>query len=759
MSSCLHRLLLFRLRTSSPSFLPKQRLRSELNQLQRLSGVRSFSRNVSRSNTAGANEVYNDSARRPWPLGSVSDAKAQIPENVHDISPLSDPSYQVQFHPSHQVRSPYNSRIWHYQVGWLDYTRYTQEGRRFVTRRFVSHEMLAKDRSIKEKSLSKKSSDVIEWRKACRKIYDRRSQGVGLQLDANDLDLGGDPTLLEPLKRGRMEDFRCKWSALEKHQKADLWPRFSLWLLSYSPGLVPSFLKSTCGDKYKPVFVMVSDCIYHLIHFFPHLADQTLITECLRPQHWPVLVLPQQPVRWYILKAEHNNVKFAFKLAFKRRVHMESATILCFMKRFTDFGDVENALEAFRLFRKMSNSKVSLKSGPALRHCCKLLTLDSIVDNEGGRNFRILPRLLQLGAIPNRELMNVVLSNAFKSGDSQVAQEIVNYMREQKLEPDAYTYLALLTDAVRVGDHDHLSRLLQEIEVREEVRRNPWILSKILHSHLLSIGKGNNFEGNANEIFYSMLAMYNRLHDITPLKELSIVPPHYMPSVESEGQSPNVVALYIMIATYLRCPQNIVNRESVYSRFRQLVLQNHPSIAPLAATDHTYNEFLVAFRADFRGLRPAVRLVEDMLHSSSFKAEEKHQKNEIEHVPPTARTWAILLSCFVFNKQALAAEKVRAMMARYGVRYNIDVWNMIINNYANTNDIHALARSIKQMERDGIVADNYTLNPLRFLRDPERLWVALDELDRASDEYYHVKRSQEVGMEEEEEDYDDLAFA
>jgi hypothetical protein len=228
-----------------------------------------------------------------------------------------------------------------------------------------------------------------------------------------------------------------------------------------------------------------------------------------------------------------------------------------------------------------------------------------------------------------------------------------------------------------------------------------------------------------------MLDLYNQLHDITPLKELSIIPHHYTPPAGSSNSAPSVVALYIMIATYLRCVQNIAVAQRVYDRFQSLALEGHKIIAPLAATDHTYNEFLVAFRCNPRGLRPSVRLVEDMLHAASKDGPAKN--SAAEHALPSVRTWTFLMSAFVFNKQALAADKVRAMMSKHGVKYSSSTWNMIINNYANSQNIPALAESIKQMEREGFTMNEHTVKSLRYLRDPERLWVAIDELDEAPD--------------------------
>lgn len=170
----------------------------------------------------------------------------------------------------------------------------------------------------------------------------------------------------------------------------------------------------------------------------------------------------------------------------------------------------------------------------------------------------------------------------------------------------------------------------------------------------------------------------------------------------------------------------------MYDRFRELVQQGHPSIAPLVETDHVYNEFLIAFRKSSRGLRSSIRLVEDMLDASAMPKETTAAK-PLNHIMPTPRTWTILLSAFNYSRQPDAAEKVKEMMAKHDVEYNQVTWNTIINGFANAQDIPETASAIKKMEKEGFAIDHYTMKSLRYLRDPERLWVAIEEMDESLD--------------------------
>ncbi|KAG2414087.1 hypothetical protein HFD88_003278 [Aspergillus terreus] len=615
-------------------------------------------------------------------------------------------------------------------------------GEKTPKQRLVSEEAIELEKSIRAKSLFYDGNEVRSWRVGCTELYKAKYYGRKAREELVPSKLTREDTkLLEKINADCLGEFREAWEALDKNAKAGHWKRLSLWLLQHSPEKALEFLLVTSQSPDKPVFLMVSDCLLYLEAFLSqevkgkkvgsHTYDSVIET-CLDPHTWPVLFLPQKGVRLYLKKAKRASVYHAYKLAYQRRAHLKAETFLCFMRRFIEFRDIDSAIKVLERLQRLRQHEFSLNSDGVMRHCCKLLLLDSVVDGPNGRNFRILPRLLELGVRPDRDMMNVVLSNAFKTGDPQLGLDMLDFMTSQGLEPDSYTYLTLLSDAVSRGDRERVQSLVQEIKSRGDLQKNPWIASKMFHAHFVFTAKHADSDADLNSIFYSMLDMYNQLHDITPLKELSIIPPEYTPPPGGGDLPPSPVALYLMIATYLRCQKRIFHAQRIYSKYRSLVLSGHETIAPLAATDHTYNEFLVAFRNDPRGLRPSVRLVEDMLQSAT-EASTEGQETAITPAKPTVRTWTLLLSAFVFNRQPLAAEKVREMMAKHGVEYNMVTWNTIINGYANAQNIPEVANTIKAMEDQGFSIDAYTMKCLRYLRDPERLWVAVEELDKSSE--------------------------
>ena len=593
---------------------------------------------------------------------------------------------------------------------------------------------------IGSNSLYSRGLGLRQWRAAFKEIYTAKRYEREIQ-NTRVIPALGDSgkELLEKARSDCFGSFREAWQALHRTDKALHWQRLAIWLMQNDLKSFPEFLIVTTSCKEKPNFTIVFDCFRYLDnHYYADwLKDwrsgdytyQSLIEECLDPRDWPIVSVNQKGPRLFIRRAGHEAVSSALRLVKERCTQINPETALCFMWRFTELGDVDRALESLKFIAHNKDNGLNMNSDEVMRHCCKLLTLDTVKDDgANGRNFRILPQLLKIGVRPDRDMMNVVLSNAYKTGDPQLGTDILEFMKNHDHTFDSYTYNTLLGDAVSRGERARVDSLIHEIAKEEDLRTNPYLTSKIFHSHYIFTTKHMDEEADPSSVFYAMLDMYNQLHDITPLKELLIIPPHYTPG-EGSKLPPSPIALYIMIATYFRCQKRFSNVQRIYTQFRHLVAQGHPLISPLATTDHTYNEFLIALRDNPRGLRSCVRLVEDMLHSSSSKSKVG---KSIDHVKPSMRTWTILLSAFTFNRQPRAAQKIKEMMAKHNVKYNAVTWNVIINGYANAQNIPQTAASIKAMEQQGFAIDPYTMRSLRYLRDPERLWVAMDELDEAA---------------------------
>ncbi|PLB44015.1 pentatricopeptide repeat protein [Aspergillus steynii IBT 23096] len=553
-----------------------------------------------------------------------------------------------------------------------------------------------------------------------------------------------DRELYEKLSVEGQKGFRPVWESLPKAEKSDHWPHLSLYLLHTAPDLAWEFLYVTCQSEDRPVLKKVFKYLDFLSkHYSSKIRNQPLrgisfddmVKVCLDPEFWPVVYGPQRAMRLYICRATEEELRRAYALVLERETNVKPGTWLCFLNRFLHYGDSETALEALsRLPERDLQGRTEHEEGVRF-HCAKLLKQDFVRDEADGRNFVILPRLLKMGIRPSMEMMNIVLHNAFKTGDSQLGHDVFKYMKTQNMS-DEYTYITLLRDAVARRDSDRVRELSDEIQLRPDLSQSPYITSKLMHAHYIFIVKPSvkNPDAVPSVVFHSLLDMYNRLFDLQPLRDLAILPPQYVPAVPGANNPPPAVALFLIVSAYIRCQTKISIVHRVQTKFRSLVWEGHPTIAPMGATDHIYNEFLAFFRRHPLGLRPAVRLVEDMQQTwEEFERRPRDgapDKSAITPAKPTIWTWNILLSTFVFKRQPYAVERVLKMMAKYGVQFDSVTWNTLLGNHVAKQDIKAAARIMKSMEEDGVAFDRHTMKTVGYFRDPERLWRAVRALDK-----------------------------
>lgn len=547
--------------------------------------------------------------------------------------------------------------------------------------------------------------------------------------------------LLDAIRTDCHGSFRERWKEMTAKTRAQVWQQLALWLLEHEPTQIPGFLLVSLQDGQRPDMMMVTDCLKYIDRFYyndwlrdwrdDHHNYQSLIDTCLSPITWPVLNLSQKSVHFFLKRASFAGIKKAFVMTKHRQHRLAPSILLSFMYRFIEHRNVGLALAALDRLVALQSRKYTLDSQGVRWHCSKLLLLDTVEETAEGRNFRILPSLLQMGVLPDQTMMNIVLSNAFKTGDSRIGMDMLQFMKNFDHQLDHYTYLALISEALVRGDRARVNALIVEIESKEEILRNPYITSKLVYAHYVFNAKGLDADEDPQRAFYVMLDSYTRFHDITPLRLLGIVPPTYIPREGSFNITPVPSTLFTMLATYVRCDRSLADVERVYAQFRALMMEGHPTFTALVRTDHFYNEFLRVLRGNPHGVQFCVQVVRDMLEAAG-RPMYRLTRGHVTHVAPTIRTWTLLLSNFIYSGHTNAGERIQEMMARYNVKYDQTLWNVVISGYATSQQVPQIAATIKAMEQAGFTIDIYTLRHLRYLRNPDQLRLALEELDRQS---------------------------
>ncbi|KAJ5151861.1 hypothetical protein N7492_010156 [Penicillium capsulatum] len=545
--------------------------------------------------------------------------------------------------------------------------------------------------------------------------------------------------LLEMVRDDCYGSFQQKWQNMSRISRSEAWQPLAIWLLKHDPKHALGFLLVTARDAQRPNMVMVADCLRYIDTFYykdwardwrhGEHTYQSLIENCLHPLTWPVLHLSQKAVHLFVKRSGRLALAQAFEMTKHRGSPLKPETILAFMSRFVYQRNVDLALAALDRLLALRNPGFTLETESVRRHCCKLLTLDAVEEHAEGRNFRVLPRLLELGIRPDQTMMNIVLSNAYKTGDAQLGTDMLQFMKSYGHKLDGYTYSILLSEALKRGDRARVNSLIVEIESNEGFLQNPHITSKLVYAHYIFNVKNLDVDADPERAFHILLDSYCRYHDITTLQQLGIVPPNYSPREGKSNIAPIPSALFTMLATYLRCNIRFLDVHRVYNRFLELVRQGNPAFTGLVETDHFYNEFLRALRTNPRGLQLCVQMVKDMLHPPPGLVDQ-HTGRAINHVKPTIRTWTLLLSAFIYSRNVNSSERIKEMMRNHGIEYDHTVWNVIISGYASSQQVPKTATTIKAMEKAGYSIDAYTMKSLRFLRNPDQLGVSIDELDQ-----------------------------
>ncbi|OAX83863.1 hypothetical protein ACJ72_01765 [Emergomyces africanus] len=620
--------------------------------------------------------------------------------------------------------------------------------RRHLNRRQHSNEFVVRSRCLYVKTLIHP-----DWNENFGIVFSHKVRGEDMTSVWDKLKLeheeealswltGVDWTAEDPTHLSR------QWSGLTRHQKETLWPPITLWLLLNSPRAALAFLLAT--DIFPtPPFSMVAKCFLYLDAFYYEELTQDkrskqyyqeAFNTCLNPSKWPVLKTYERGIRLFLKRATSHDVNNALSTILDRGIYVGFETATYLMDLFTKQHDISRALDSLRLVRANFDYHRLLSDPRVLYRCCKLLTLDYVIEQNGERKFRILPEILKMGVPLNQPMLNIIYRNALKHNVPTSVPHVLHEMGEKGIPPDSYTYISLLDDALSRRDLQHLDVIIREISSQDTLKTNPFITSKMLHI-FYSLDRVNPDEGwGDTDVFDRMLHIYRAAHDIQPLVDLGIyrVDKFALEEREKSGKPPpSSHSLVIMIAAFLRMQDARQIVDNVFDRFLYLRDQGHESFGPLAESDYIYNVFLQEFSRRRSGrLQNCVRVLDKMLQPLPPTAILRSQNNRpLEQAKPTVQTWTILLAAFLSDRRPNAVGKVRSMMQEQGLKFNDVTWNVAVSGFAKMQMVDAAADAVNTMMKEGWTLDEYTLNSMQWIHDRHRLLALVDNVDARFDDH------------------------
>ena len=518
------------------------------------------------------------------------------------------------------------------------------------------------------------------------------------------------------------------WKNIRLSRRETRWHETMIWALLKSPERALKLLDaSVTTPTLRPARHVVEDCINYLSMFYLQGKDSpdplkidTLVRIICNFAEASVIrspsasAMPQHAIFLLLQHCDNDQALFLFETLRRRDAVIHENTLLHFLDRFVDMGEISLSLE---ILQNLVTSGIDVTSDKIQSACVRFLRFPFQVDNRYNIQSSVLAAILEIGIRPKISMYNAIILNTIQAGDYQTAWQMYEMARENSLEPDAITYSTMLKGAKLNQDPEIIDRIIRDAEGDGSLPRDERLIRDVLNA-VLAV-KLSKFRWR---IFTALLPTYTRYRDIRPLQELGMVPSDFELSetqIQVPPPSPRTVGL--MVLAYIRQHHDSDILLGLYMRYHSLIQEQHPIIAPLAETDHIANAFILALSQKSQSLGSCTLVIKHMLQSQEAVAGTKLVKAAI----PTVQTWSILIAAYFRHGQKLAAEKVLRMMAARGLQPNNVTWNILVSGYSQMQDIDNAVGAIQQMEISGFKADSRTLEGLGRLRDRDRVLEAL----------------------------------
>lgn len=513
------------------------------------------------------------------------------------------------------------------------------------------------------------------------------------------------------------------WQSMHPRVVGRHWRNYMLWALQHSPEAALKSLDIAISYSIPDIpRYIIEDCLDYLaVHFLSELSSpdpskldfiyrltSTFIKSSRGDRgHYSI---NQRTI--YLILAHCNNeqAEALYLNLCDHRISIYHFTLLHFLRRFGSTG--KRSLCA-NVTQKIIRCRINPATNVIQKGFVKLLRSRSPRSWYRSSSF-FLAELLRTGVRLNIFVYNAAISNSVEARDYDIAFNIYKIARGNGLRADAVTYRTLLKGCWESLDQENLDSVISDIESNNAIPIDDDLIFYMLYASLVI-----EFNRDRRSVFTNLLPLYTKYYDARPLQEIGLV------NIGFSAHSfklPFARVLCIMLIAYIRqYSQSSAILTDLYQRYWDLVMQKHPLIAPIAATDHVANSFILAFGRSLDTLDMCTTIIRSMLQHERSSLPELDSSKTYKIAGPTVYTWSILLNSFTKHGQMVAAEKVLSTMKEIGINPNDVTWNTLVNGYARAQDIDNTMHSIERMEVEGYWIDDYTLLGLRQLRDRDKL--------------------------------------
>ncbi|KAI7710244.1 hypothetical protein KC353_g9837 [Hortaea werneckii] len=504
------------------------------------------------------------------------------------------------------------------------------------------------------------------------------------------------------------------------------WCDMTLWILAHRMDYMFDFLRATNKPIYPPIN-WVEDVLTLMARHYDSVEDgsrhswlRTLANtffELVPRETNEQWIFRQDFVKHVVPHFSQSQMGDIFQMVKTEKVKLTPNTLLHVADSFAKRDMLEKALSML-LEAKEAGARVN---GIPFRTLCSTILRRSSAQSGGLRIcLRLIEHLVAMGVKLNLTLCNIVMLNAVEAGDIETADSVHRSAIEQGLGMDVYTCaIRLKACKLDIQNAERLKQTIEEAIAVGDIRTNEIVATEVLHCLTLqSLTAPDGWENAFSKIATACVELF----DIEPMKRLGLDMPEPPPNTSATPRlAPTRHVFTYLLLALLRRGATTEKSIELYQRWRQLVEAGDKPLAACATTAHVSNVFLRRFVRRRDTLLQAAQVVKDMQKPLPTTA------GGVVQAPPNIYTWSIFLHGFASHGQTKLAEQVLTYMRERGIEPNEVTWTSLVGGYARTQDTNGLLDSLRRMQADGAVFNDWTQGSLRRFRDRDRLRQILDQ--------------------------------
>lgn len=353
------------------------------------------------------------------------------------------------------------------------------------------------------------------------------------------------------------------------------WPELMILILRYRPDISAQILQTSYPHS-KPPFYMVASTIDFVVRFVVNAPATNSVETQASPKPTPnevvqvILDLISQcnherscihngTVNRLLehLDLQHGYALFNGLQAFES--HINPVSCIAFAEFFAYRGEYETALEALELYLDNGGSHDDFK----LKATASKILRRSIINPQGYHDSGyIISRFMDMGLTIGLYFQNTLIANAFDSNDVPTALNVFSLMKEQRVEPDAFTYSAMLKGLRNSDDEELVDDVLGLSWAKFEETKSDYLACEVLYWYYAQHARRAAGTWDKDEkakihidALQQLVSLYTRVYDSKPLDVLgfsNLVPTEAWSPPSSLALTPDPFIMSLMILAYTR---------------------------------------------------------------------------------------------------------------------------------------------------------------------------------------------------------------